>query len=339
MVRWFSCAAASVVWALGASAALASQPAPGQQSAIITLDTGETIRGQIVGRADGAISLSHPVLGRVSVPLGRITQTTIVTEGGATDPQTTALPATPLTQPSQEAIEIPSHLAGVGDAGPVEAAPKWAGSFEFGLTGSEGNTQQSLVRGAANLLRETERARLTFDGSYRFRRTEGADTENRLALRSRHEWKQEAIRLRPFVEGGYEFDEFRAFDWRGRIAGGLGVPLFNSDRTRVSGRLGGGVTRDFGGPDPRSYPEGLASVDLTHKVNTRLSLAAGAIYLPDLRAFEAYRLESRARLELALNSQKSLLLAVGVEDRFESDPGPGVVNSDFDYFVSLVYRF
>lgn len=339
MVRWIS---ATTVWLAclsGWATAWAAQLAPGQQSAIITLDTGETIRGQIVSRGDGAIGLSHPVLGRVSVPLGRITQTTIVTEGGASDPQTTALPATPPAQPVQDPVLRDSPVPDATLAGPEAAAPKWTGSFEFGLTGSEGNTQQSLVRSSASLLRESERTRLNFDGSYRFRRTEGADAENRLALRSRHEWKREATSLRPFVEGGYEYDEFRAFDWRGRVAGGFGVPIFDSERTRLTGRLGGGVTKDFGGPDPRSYPEGLASVELTHRVNTRLSLAAGALYLPDLRAFEEYRLESRARIEVALNQQKSLLLAIGVEDRFESDPGPDIANNDFDYFVTLVYRF
>ena len=117
------------------------------------------------------------------------------------------------------------------------------------------------------------------------------------------------------------------------------MPFIDSEKTRLSGRLGGGVTKDFGGPDPRSYPEGLASLEVSHAINTRLSLAAGAVYLPDLRAFEEYRLESRARFEVALNQEKSLLLAIGVEERYESDPGPGIENSDFDYFVTLVYRF
>lgn len=317
-------------------------PGAGQQAAIVTLDTGEVLRGRIVGRTDGALVLSHPVLGSLAIPQGRIQQTTIVTEGGATDPQASAPPATPPTQPRGEDDRTTPRRASEATPGPdtVEPPkPAWSVSLEFGLSGSQGNTDQVLARGGLSATRDVASDKLVFDGTYRRRTTSGDTTENRLFVRARQEWKRSATALRPFYEGSFEYDEFRAFDWRGRVAGGLAYPIIDEERTRLTGRLGGGVTRDFGGPNPRSYPEGLAQLEFSHKISERIALSASTLYLPDLQELQEFRWENRARLDISLDEKKSLLLSLGVEDRFESDPGPSIENNDLDYFVSLVYRF
>ena len=321
----------------------------GQQTAIVTLDTGEVLRGRIVARTDGALLLSHPVLGSLAIPQGRVQQTTIVAEGGATDPQASALPATPPSQPTGQAAlgADGADSEGVKTPGPqnvkpplVEAPkPAWAISLEFGLSGSQGNTDQLLARGGVNATRDVPSNKLVFDGSYRRRTTSGDTTENRLFVRARQEWKRSATTLRPFYEGSFEYDEFRAFDWRGRVAGGLAYPIIDEDRTRLTGRLGGGVTRDFGGPNPRSYPEGLAQLEFSHRISERIALSASTLYLPDLEQVQEFRWENRARVDFALDEKKKLLLSLGVEDRFESDPGPSIERNDLDYFVSLVFRF
>lgn len=327
--------------------ARASQPAAGEQAAIVTLDTGEVLRGRIVGRTDGALVLNHPVLGSLTIPQSRVQQTTIVTEGGASDPQASAPPATPPAQPRVASATDAESAQSTGGTGAEQAAPtvqeppkpKWSVSLEFGLSGSQGNTDQFLGRGGLSAVRDGASNRVTFDATYRRRTTEGETSENRFFAKARQEWKRSATMLRPFYEGTFEYDEFRDFDWRGRLSGGLAYPLIDQEGTRLTGRLGGGVTKDFGGSNPRSYPEGLAQLELTHKINERIALSASTLYLPDLQEIQEFRWENRARLDISLNEKKSLLLSLGLEDRFESDPGPSVENNDLDYFVSLVYRF
>jgi len=334
----------TLVAAACADASLGAQPAPGQQAAIVTLDTGETLRGQVVERAGGTLVLNHQVLGRLSIPQGRVAQTTIVTEGGATDPQASAPPATPPAQPQATVAQVdaPAAAPGPQQVRPplVERAPPaWKASLEFGLSGSQGNTEQLLARGGFTAARDTDMSRLGFEGTYRRRTTNGSESENRLFFRGRQEFKRKATVLRPFLEESFEYDEFRAFDWRGRVAGGLAYPLLESDRTRLTGRLGGGLTKDFGGPAPDTYPEGLAQLEVSHRITERVSLAASTLYLPDLKNLDEYRWENRARMEFSLNETKSLLLSVGFEDRYESDAAPAVDKNDLDYFVTLVYRF
>ncbi|MFQ3592123.1 MAG: DUF481 domain-containing protein [Gemmataceae bacterium] len=216
--------------------------------------------------------------------------------------------------------------------------PLWSGGAEFGLNGTEGNTQVLKIRLGANVLRRTDGNIFSADLVYGLARQMGETAENKALFNVRDEVFFREGPWGWFAAGQVEYDEFRDFDFR--VAGhtGLAYLFVRTNDTFLRGRFGAGASKELGREDSRWIPEGLVGFDLDHRINKRQRLiAAGDIY-PDLGRLEQHRIRVRAAWECALNDNNSLILRIGIQDRYDSSPGLAKRN-DLDYFTTLLYRF
>jgi len=85
-------------------------------------------------------------------------------------------------------------------------------------------------------------------------------------------------------------------------------------------------------------PEGVLSADFTHKLNDRNSLFANVDYFPDLSEFGEFRTVAKAGWETIVDPETKLNLKLGIEHRYDSDPGDAEA-SEVDYFVTLGWTF
>jgi putative salt-induced outer membrane protein YdiY len=236
-------------------------------------------------------------------------------------------PQTPLTEP---VVAAPAE---------VKPPPKvWEGSLELGLNGAEGNSQTFNLRGGGKLKRKTEANVFTNELDYRKDSADSVDTANKAFLESRWEHLFGQSPWTWFAHLTFDYDEFQA--WDTRLAGdtGFGYRLLKSDVTQLTARLGGGASREFGGTDEETKPEGVFGLEFEQKLNSRHKITASAEYRPDVSDFADYRLVSKAGWEILLDEALHLSMKLGVADRYDSSP-EGRKPNDLDYSLVLLMSF
>lgn len=216
----------------------------------------------------------------------------------------------------------------------------WDGSVAFGLNGNSGNTENLSFRGTIAAKRATERMETTLGFLYSYANQDSESTENRARFDARNDWLfGEDRRWRYFVSGFVEYDEFQDWDLRVGVFTGFGYDFIKNERTTLTGRAGLGVVSDFGGDDDETRFEGLLGLDWTHQINDRNKVYASVTYYPDFSDVPEFRIEAKAGWEIKLDETNGLFLTLGVEDRYDSDPGGDSKNNDFAYFALLGWNF
>lgn len=236
--------------------------------------------------------------------------------------------------------------AAAGDADPI-AQPEdrwllsgWAGSVEFGLTGASGNNDRFNLRFAAGATRESESSADQFSLTYSYAKDEATQTENRFEAKGRHDWKlPNESRWRVYMGGIFEYDEFQDWDMRVSIGPGVGYQAIKDEKTNLLLRAGVVVTREIGGSDNAWTPEADLGFDLEHKLTERQTLTASGDFYPALDKFGPYRFAGNVAWTVLVDPEVNLFLKLGVEDRYDSDPGPDRKRNDMTYFATLGWAF
>ena len=201
--------------------------------------------------------------------------------------------ASPFAQPPPETIPTPPVLAlppaetippRPDDKPPVSNAPAslsnilsdgerfevkpdadklWDGSFNLGLDGSEGNTVASNFQFSVNVTRKTEYSILTANLDYKKQTSNDQTTADRLYFESRLERLIAQSRWSLFVHETIEYDRSQPFNVRDTSDVGVGYRMIKSELTTLIGRLGGGFSHEYGGPEDGEYiPEAVFGLQL-----------------------------------------------------------------------------
>lgn len=215
----------------------------------------------------------------------------------------------------------------------------WGGSIDLGITGSDGNTRNFNFRGAiaANRKSDFNDTKLSF--TYTFKSEEGESAENRAVFDARNDWLFPGSRWRLFALGSLEFDEFKDYDARLSLFGGVGYELIKNERTLLLGRVGLGASREFGGDDDGWTPEALLGVDFERQIAANQKFFVTADLYPSLDNYPDYRAVAKAGYEIMLDETSKMLLKLGLEDRYDCTPGLGFRRNDLTYFVTLGWAF
>lgn len=217
------------------------------------------------------------------------------------------------------------------------SSPAWEKGIELGINGSEGNGQAFSLLSAGRLRRETDRSIWGIDIVYAKTEAQEILTQHYAFMNSRFDYKLSDSRWTLWNITRLEYDEFKAFDLRLAVNGGLGYDVIRSDTRKLTGRFGAGASREFGGQDDSWVPEAVFGADYIHKLSNRQRLAFTTDYYPAWEDFKDYRLVTQASWELLLDEATNLSLKVGVLDRYDSTPQGGQPN-DFDYFITLLWK-
>jgi len=215
----------------------------------------------------------------------------------------------------------------------------WKGSVEFGLNGSAGNSESLNLRGGINLGRKTDAMETLVWANYAFATSAGDKSTSRGELGADQDWFINNSQWLLFVDGLVEYDEFQPWNWRLSGHLGFGYSFIKDDTTTLIGRLGAGFNQTLGGEEEQFTPEGLLGVDFTRKFSDRQKIYVSVDYFPSFDNFPDYRLNARAGWEIMVDTESKMTLRIGVEDRYDSNPGGTAENNDIDYFVLLGWGF
>lgn len=284
----------------------------------VTLPNGNVVTGQVVSRTDENITINNETFGQLTIPIvDGVAVETIAGPGAAEQP------------PAEEESPVEE----------VDENP-WEIRFELGASGSRGNTDRDNFRSAITLNRDTDEMTTLISADYRWAAEDGSTTENRFYLRGRNEWKVPDSKWSYFAQGDADIDEFKDYDIRVSLFGGAGYRFIDTDEEKFKGRIGLGASRPFGAPqDDEWVPEGMLGVDYFLKINDSVTFTALAEYYPNLEDLNEFRARGEAAVEIALDNDKTWFLRLNVEDRYESQVGPGVEKNDFYYGAAILLVF
>jgi putative salt-induced outer membrane protein YdiY len=269
-------------------------------------------------------------------------------------------PAVPVADsPTAElpAVELPKAAAAPSSAGAaaVEATEfpvaehvwyepgfwirptKWDGGVEVGLTGTEGNSQTLSFAVGANMKRKTEVSNSLVQLNYVKASANSVETANNAFLKGRYEWLLGDSPWKPFVNGTLEYDEFRSFDLRLAGNGGIGYQLLDSEASQLTGRFGGGVSHELGGPDDSYVPEAVYGLDFEFKMTARQKVSGQTNYYPSWEDYTDYRIVTVVNWSILLDEATNLSLKLTGNDRYDSTPHGGKPN-DLNYAMMLVWE-
>ncbi len=311
-------------------AAFLAVPSAGAADRIVLVGGGDVLHGRIVEQTDAALTLEHSALGRLVIARSAIASLTLEAEGEATGQ---APPADGEAGPAGGAPATPTTEA------PPAPPPAWTWRLELGLNGSEGRTEK--LDGRVNFLaqRRTDETRLALDANYRTATSRGDRTQNKFDAGAIHDWYWNDSPWLAFVQGRFELDEFADYDQRYSAGGGVGYAFVRNDRTELVGRLGLGGAMEQGGPkDGDITPEGIAKLELSHRLTEITRLTGGAEYYPDLNRIGDYRAILNAAIETRLSATSPASLKFGVRQEFEDRHG--FTQDDLlEYFALFVVEF
>lgn len=349
--HWWALAACALVLATGAMASPQGGDtpidvaAPGVMASV-TLATGDTLHCRVVEATDDTVVLEHAILGRLSLARASVRAMTPLAQ---TEPAPSSTPTTPPTAPTSAATSPASTdaMATRARGSPLDllTAPGeksfwlgWTRSVDLGINGSSGSSDTFNGRLALNLSRKTTRMETLAGALYLYQRDNAGVTKDRGEANLRNDWLLTDSPWRVWAQGKGEYDADA--DWTARVSGaaGVGYEFIHDPKTTLVGRVGLGASREFGGMSNDIVPEGVLGGDFAYTINDRNSIFANGDYFPDLSEFGEFRTVSKAGWETIVDPKTRLNLKLGVEHRYESDPGDAEA-SEIDYFVTLGWTF
>jgi putative salt-induced outer membrane protein YdiY len=214
----------------------------------------------------------------------------------------------------------------------------WEGNVEFGLNGTDGNTETFNVRLGATAKHKTDWLEKTLQITSIQKTANGATTANTALIDGRLDWPMKGSRWNYFMHGLVEYDQFKAFDYRFSADTGFGYEFIDTERTKLIGRSGLAGSYEVGGPDDEFKPELLFGGEFSHKFNDSNKLSFKTDFYPNISDFADYRLNSQASWELTVAKEWGLSMKWSVIDRYDSTP-QGAKRNDLDYSTLLIWAF
>lgn len=214
----------------------------------------------------------------------------------------------------------------------------WDSGVELGLNGSAGSQDSLSLRTGGYIKRKSRFSKLDLSSYYNRTSAGGDVTQNNAQFDVRNDWLlDEKSPWTLFVTNNVFYDEFKAFDVQTNADTGVGYRFFHQKELELIGRVGGGVSREFGGPDDRWVPESLFGVEYNQQIWATQKVYAKVDYFPEWDQIGEYRVVADTGWEVLLVQPSNLSLKVSATDRYDSTPNgaePHLVN----YSVLLLLK-
>jgi len=318
---------------------------------VVTLVTGEILRGSIVESNAGEIVLAHPLLGRLAVPRSAIAS--IVEAPPTTPPIPGDAPATTAsTAPAGAAAAPPAKVAvprrpgwaservdllEVDESLPEEGTIDWLANIQGSISGVNSDTNQLDLRAAAALARVSHTDKLSASAELYYSLLDSQTTDSNLLATSVYDYFLLPSDWLLFAKVQYQYDRFQ--EWENRISayGGFGYRFFHRKPFALTVKAGAGATREFGDIN-RTTPEAYGELAFAWWIDRYQTIEGSVNVAPDIGSFGEYRVLARIDWTFRLDSS-GLALVGGVREEYQSNVGPGGTPNDFRYYAGLRFQF
>ena len=236
---------------------------------------------------------------------------------------------------------VPDVAAGVLQPAPPPPPKIWSGGAEAGVNGATGNSELFNMRAGFNATRKVAGNVFVSDFLYTFTRTDGTTTQQQALFNARDEVLFAGTPWSAFASTNIEYDELRSYRFLVGVYGGAGYTLIDDEQYTWRLRAGVGAVRRIGrdGTASEWVPEALLGTDFTWRLDERQAIVATADYYPRINDWTQYRVRARVAYQIVLDKATGTTLRLGVQDRFDSNPGGTAKRNDLNYYATLGFTF
>ncbi len=317
--------------------AAAQESSPHDQ---IRLKSGDLLRGTIVSSENGVVTIDHPELGLIGVPLAKIeSYGPIPPAAGPAAPAGSATPAEPNATPAVAAT-TPGAVGAVATDPPEPLdTGDWKVHLGFALAGNFAVHDEVTLRGSIGAKRETASDKTTLEAEYYYRLFNSLVTDNNVLAKVLQEWNFGDSPWLVFVQGQYQYDEFQPWTHRVSLYAGPGYRVLHDETMDLTFRVGAGATYENGDVN-KLEPEALFAEDWTWRISHRQELNLNTSIAPNVEDFSDYRVQSQFEYRFLLDeSKRGLSLTAGLRDIFLSKPAPDAKANELRIYAGLRYDF
>jgi putative salt-induced outer membrane protein YdiY len=311
---------------------------------------GDHLTGKIEGLADGKLSITSAVAGKINVNLKDVKTfstdgpiTLQLKDGTVIHQRVLAAPEGQFTAAPGGAIAKHSfQIAQIAKVNPVSSW--WTGHVVIGGFLARGNTDADSLNASAHAVRTTDTDRLTLDAGYLYARQKPAGGGPK--TRTEDNW---------FVEGSY--DRFFSKKFYGYVNARVERDLIADLSLRFTPGIGAGY-QWFDNPNDFSFnTEGGASwlyrdysndgsdenaairlaYHLKKKFNSQVAAFHDFEYFPGVDSISDFYFNTDAGIHVALTSQ--LFTEFKIEYRHDEKPAPRAQKDDVRYTVGVGWNF
>lgn len=309
----------------------------------LTLVNGDVLSGRIVEQTQEAVTLEHPVLGKVVIDRDRVQSVGKTPKKHSAELAEKDLATTPPAKPKADPKKLKQRAS--------EAARKdetytmagflreWKSRLTLGLNGASGNTDRQNYRVMFQGTHTEGRDRWDFNSRWVYAFANGRQNQNQFETNLTREWMKGDTPWFFFIKGQYKYDQRRSFQNRTSAFGGGGYTLANTDTLQLNTRLGFGGTYEYGSVNEFT-PEALFGGSVVSwKVSERTSFAGESLFYPSLQDGNNYRIESSLEWVYKLDMAAGMSFKLGLENEYDSDARLDNSNNDLKYYGAIVLSF
>ncbi|MCW5605632.1 MAG: DUF481 domain-containing protein [Burkholderiales bacterium] len=216
----------------------------------------------------------------------------------------------------------------------------WRGSLGAGLTATAGNTDSATVTINADAVRQTQRDKLGgyLQAIYGRQDVAGGTERTSDLLRGGATYNRD-FNERRFGFGTLEIERnpLADLDLRSVVAGGIGYHLIRREGLTFDVSTGPAYTRERYSMETRSSLEWLFAEESTHALTPAVSFRQRLAYYPNLSESGEFRAVFDAGFVFKVTS--SWNATVTLNNRYQSNPPPGVEKNDLLFVTGLQYVF
>lgn len=214
----------------------------------------------------------------------------------------------------------------------------WDTGVELGINGTTGSNDSFSLRAGGYIKRKSRFSKLDFSLYHNRTSTAGLSTQDNATMDVRNDWLlDDKSPWSLFAKANVFYDRFAAFDLQTNANSGVGYQFIDRGGLDLTGRIGGGASREFGGPDNEWVAEALFGFDYEQKLFNTQKLFCKLEYYPEFEEFGRYRMVTDAGWEVELSHPSNVSLKLSATDRYDSTPNgsdPRLVN----YSVLLLIK-
>lgn len=247
----------------------------------------------------------------------------------------TSSPQPDATPPASSSAETPSPTP--SSTPPPPPPVHWKAQLELGLQGQSGNAEKFNLDARASLRRTSDLARLNLLLDAKFWHANHSSTTR--YIRGLADLERDlSERWLAFAKTALEHDQREQLEWRSLSSAGLGYFLIRQTQHELKLRGGLGYTYESFRTHHDSSDDLIAELSLQWRRQfvPWLELTHESWYYPTLDAIQDYRLEMETAAVLPLDRDRTWHLRLGLRNKYNAQPEPGVDRLDTFYFLRLV---
>ncbi|WP_236610501.1 MULTISPECIES: YdiY family protein [Cycloclasticus] len=269
------------------------------------------MNGDVIKTENGQVTLSHPILGLVTIPSSNI-KPAVVSEEKIVDKKDNGLLGTGFFK-------------------------DWKRSAELGINGNEGNTQDMDIHIGVNGDFSNTTRRWSVSSAYNNGSDDNETTKSDFFAQFTRDFLNPSNPHFSFIKGRYDWDEFEDWDHQIDLSAGVGSQLIKKDAWSLIGRTGLGVSKEFSGDNDDWTPEALLGLESFWAISKHHSVEFKNSLYPNLDKLGEFRNLTELNWKIGLADINNLNLKVGFVNDYDSLANGESQENDFQYRLLLAF--